>query len=467
MPALPPSQTRSVSLPLPLPLTIGRRWIHESVKKVRLLVDGDVFGSSQVCDAMEYLAKQFGDVSALVFAAPGIVNDKNMNELSRRSEVSCVPIPRAQNQAAEPNDDAIISEIQKCAKSPRGACVALFTNDKGFASVIKHSMSDKHRFYVLIKSTSFAVADFYKEQGIPVLTLPVEARLTTVKAILHPDGDGTVELGEAIDPSANRARRVAMYDSWEELLKGQGCSASFSSSGGYPVQRIAKFWFANSLGSLCVFPLSVGTFALNSALRQRPRKWISDTESFALVVPVRRGKSKSQLNKYGSRLGCSIFLGGGPFMLQDSGDLVAQALKKLGYLDDSWNTDLTEALNCFWNATNNKHVLRKLGFLIDPLDTASDAAAKLRTALLSDSTNGLWQRGGTCTHTAITILRSKNLLPRSSKSPAMDETWSAMKTYAKVHQLPKMKTFNALAAQITRHSNQTDPSRRGTIIIKG
>ena len=91
MPALPPSQTRSVSLPLPLPLTIGRRWIHESVKrykKVRLLVDGDVFGSSQVCDAMEYLAKQFGDVSALVFAAPGIVNNKNMNELSRRSEVS-------------------------------------------------------------------------------------------------------------------------------------------------------------------------------------------------------------------------------------------------------------------------------------------------------------------------------------------------------------------------------------------
>ena len=44
------------------------------------------------------------------------------------------------------------------------------------------------------------------------------------------------------------------------------------------------------------------------------------------------------------------FRGGGPFMLWDSKDLVAKSLRKLGYLDDSWNTDFTEALTCFWNA---------------------------------------------------------------------------------------------------------------------
>ena len=70
------------------------------------------------------------------------------------------------------------------------------------------------------------------------------------------DGDGTVEFGEAIDSVAHRAEAELMYNSWEEMLKSQACPAAFSSADAYPIQRIAKFWFANGLGMVwdhCLF----------------------------------------------------------------------------------------------------------------------------------------------------------------------------------------------------------------------
>lgn len=124
--------------------------------------------------------------------------------------------------------------------------------------------------------------------------------------------------------------------------------------------------------------------------------------------------SSRMLKIYGSKLARNIFRGGGPFMLEDSSDLVAHFLHKLGYLDDTWNSDFTEALNCFWNASGCKMQLRKLGVQLDTHETTVRAAAKLRTELLSDSCNGQWQHGGT----SMPVQR-KSLLSFGSESPAM------------------------------------------------
>ena len=276
------------------------------------------------------------------------------------------------------------------------------------------------------------------------MTLPSEERFTKIRAILHADGDGTVEFGEAIDSVAHRAEAELMYNSWEEMLKSQACPAAFSSADAYPIQRIAKFWFANGLGSLPVFPVPLATSALDHAIRYESQNWISNSQAFAFALPVRQGRvTEKQLKIYGSKLARNIFQGGGPFMLEDSSDLVAHFLHKLGYLDETWNSDFTEALNGF----------------------GMQAAAKLRTALLSDSCNGQWQPGGTSMPAVIDMLQRKSLLSLGSESPAMDEVWCAMKTYAEVHRLPRMKTFNALAAHILKHADQKDPLRRGKIEI--
>ena len=340
------------------------------------------------------------------------------------------------------------------------------TNDKGFADVLKHVIvAGKPSTCVIIPNRTTSVVNFYKEEGIPVLTLPSEERFTKIRAVLHADGDGTVEFGEAID-SAHRAEAEVMYNSWEEMLKSQACSAAFSSADAYPIQRIAKFWFANGLGSLPVFPVPLATSALDHAIRYESQNWVSNSQAFAFALPVRPGRvTQKQLKIYGSKLARNIFRGGGPFMLEDSSDLVAHFLHKLGYLDDTWNSDFTEALNCFWNASGCKMQLRKLGVQLDTRETTARAAAKLRTALLSDSCNGQWQPGGTSMPAVIDMLQRKSLLSLGSESPAMDEVWCAMRTYAEVHGLPRMKTFNALAAHILQHADQKDPLRRGKIEI--
>lgn len=481
MPILSSGQAQSA----PLPVLIGKRWIQDKLnaadansfdartgqpRKVRLLVDADGFGVDQILHAMACLAEKFDDVNALIFAAPGILKakKKRMNELVQRSDVQFVPVPRGDNQVIEPNDDAIVAKMQTLASSRRGECIALLTSDKGFAQIINQLMSDKQQsFLVLVPSFRVVVADFYRQKGIPVFALPFDGRCPKIRAILDVHGNGTVEFGEAFEESACRDECQVMYSSWENLLKAQGCSAAFSSSEGYPIQRMTKFWFANGLGYLLpVFPAALAAFALDRVIRQEPRTWLSDTQSLAYVLPVSSlpAPTKSILATYGSRRSCSVHRGGGPFMLKDSDDLVAQALRKLGYLDDYWNTDLTEALNCFWNATLNKHKLRKLDMLIDPLE-ASSAAAKLRIALLSDMNDGLWQRGGTCTSDAVNILRSEGLLPEGSEAPAMDDIWCALKTYTRVHRLSDMKTLNALAAHVVAHNKRHDPHRRGKIVI--
>ena len=158
--------------------------------------------------------------------------------------------------------------------------------------------------------------NFYRKQGIPLLAMPSksrhsqkmdallpERRFTKIRALLRSDGQGTVEFGEAFDSVAKRSHTEGVYDSFESLLKDQICTASFSSSGAYPIQRISKFWFTNGLGSLTIFPLPFAVLSLDHAIRQESRKWISKTQDLAFFFPSRSGRvSKSNIKTFGSKL---------------------------------------------------------------------------------------------------------------------------------------------------------------------
>jgi len=142
--------------------------------------------------------------------------------------------------------------------------------------------------------SEYISGEFYRKQGIPLLAMPSksrhsqkidallpEGRFTKIRAILRSDGQGTVEFGEAFDSVAKRPHAEGVYDSFESLLKDQTCTASFSSSGAYPIQRISKFWFTNGLGSLTIFPLPFAVLSLDHAIRQESRKWTSKTQDHA------------------------------------------------------------------------------------------------------------------------------------------------------------------------------------------
>ena len=83
-----------------------------------------------------------------------------------------------------------MSEMQRCARSVGGECIGPLTADEGFAEILGRLMSENQPVFALIPSRRVPAADFYKKQGIPVISLPLEGSSSKVRAILDTDGNG-------------------------------------------------------------------------------------------------------------------------------------------------------------------------------------------------------------------------------------------------------------------------------------
>ena len=146
-------------------------------------------------------------------------------------------------------------------------------------------------------------------------------------------------------------------------------------------------------------------------------------------------------------------------MLRDSVELTTRALKKLGYLDTRFNADVAEAMLAFINRPQNKHQLRKLEMLPSPLDKQPDVDAKLRSALLSQSTKGRWQTPATDIEVR-EFLEQRNLLSSGKAHPKL--VLEAMQKYAQQEGLPTRKTYNLNAFQVLFHANK-NPTKAGLV----
>ena len=439
-------------------------------KRVRLLVDADAIGADMVTQAIALLQNHAKDVSTEVFLAAGA--GKQMRKmLQRQVGVKFRAIPREkQHQLGEANDEAILLEMHTLVTKAEVDCIALMTNDRGFSSTMKQlSVSSNTRFVVLISERKPTVIAKYEADGMPVFRLQASEVCTRVRAILEANGNGSVHLAEPYDSFANLTKMESVWKASEEFFQRTG-RGHIAGDTKFWIHDIAKLFYAKGLGPLVVFPWQLAMLALYDASSQIPQHgWSLDSDELAYFLPITSMKIRipiAKMNKYGSRLACSIFEGGGPFILKDSDDLVVQALWRLGYLDDSFNSDLLEAMMVFVNAANNKRALRLLGVTLDSADTTSDIVVKLRSVFRSHRHCGVWQLGGTSDPAIMNILKSEKLLPHSMIEPSSEEIFHAMKNFARVHKLEAMRTYNGLASRILQYKTPNDPRRRGEIVIK-
>ena len=443
----------------------ARRALAASAR-TELLVDADGFKIEDVQEAIAHL-EDAGKLKTTIFAAPGRVINTKWAKLMATPGVRFQAVPRA-GIAREPNDDALVSCIRKVSRVQEVDRIALLTADKDFLDVGLQLRQCSTHFLVLVPQHRRSVIACYQEAGIEVVVLKTAYnRGSPVRAILHEDGDGYVEL-------AKWYKTVEDYNSLltvSEFLQNLG----YMKADDYVITAIAKFWFANRLGSLTVFPQPLATLALHVLVTQSTglrNVWDPDSGrsgSLAYFLPLsaypNTRRSKAKVKSHGNAHAYSVFQGGGPFMLEDSDDLIGQALSKLGYLDEDLNTDLTEAMLCFINAAENKKRLRKQGFLPCSGDANCDVQDKLRSAFLSSRVSGTWQimnRSPDSLKPILSLLQEAKLLTKSASNRL--EIFEAMKLYAATEKLPAMKTFNGLAWRIRRHRNR-DPNRRSTVEI--
>ena len=276
--------------------------------------------------------------------------------------------------------------------------------------------------------------------------------------MLRSDGSGFVEKCSPI-PHRTAAKEVPVL---QEFLSGRGYMPDEKV---FLQAAIAKFFYTNSLGPLTVYPAcscfmeSYDVFA--EALASNA--WKTYQEEVAFLMPLRTGTcSPSRLHEFGTVVGWKASRAGGPFVLTQTADLVAEALQRLGFVDAEFNADLLESMLVFANTGLNKRLLRKTGQLPEKGDSAKKITEKFKRAFLSSCTSGQWQLAPSDTQLR-RLLVSKKYIANTDAPKA--EVFESMRQYTKKLALPARRTYNGLAWQLLARINQKDPARRPAILM--
>ena len=427
-----------------------------------LLVDADIHSIQQITEAISLLKNEGLEVRTTIFAPPRRVENTKWRQFLQTPGIIFEPVLRSNDESSEPNDDAIQRALRAFLARHDVACVALVTADKGFIELIAELQAKGTSTLVLILENYHMVHRRYRDANLKVMKLQEPNPLggPCVRAVLASNGDGSVHLVEAYKSFDNSADGIPQV---MEFLKDLGFMA-----GDYLVQA-AKFWFANELGSLTIFPSQLATTSVRDVIRERSEDYECYPGNLAFCLPmsaVGPPIDAKGLQKYGSRLARRVYRGKGPFMLHDSPDLTSQVLRRLGYLDDHLNDDLTEALFCFLNAASNKTSLRKMGVLPGTGAESSDVCEWLHAAFLSNGSSGQWQyikKDVTSMSDVLKHLRRAKVIAKGTYSQT--EVFQAMKMHSQRCGLPAMRTFNGRALRIQQSVNR-NPTRRPPVEVK-
>ncbi|CAE7837134.1 unnamed protein product [Symbiodinium sp. CCMP2592] len=429
-----------------------------ATRATKLLVDGDTHSIEEIEDAIQQLEKTGRRVHTTVFAPPGRDENGSWRQLFERHRVTFRPVDRNSSRVGEANDGAINSALSTCSDSQ---CLALLTSDFDFIEAIQQAMDRGRQTLVVVPSKKPSLIERYHGAGVQVQELqPRVSIFPKVRAILRSDGSGHVQLGEPCRPWRDTERA----DACKSFLDDLGYMAAGSTDN--LVHSMAKFWFTNELGSITVFPVHIGIKQVWQQMQNHGnRKWRRYANNLAFFLPKttagRKLKGK-QLGKFGTNIARSFFKGGGPFVLQDSGNLVSQALRRLGYMDDDMNTDLQEAMLVFVNAAVHKTTLRKrLDLLPSKADTAAEVEDKLHYAFLSHASTGHWRVAPKDGEMRRHLCKQGFL---ADMKAARRDVFRAMAKYARRHQIPEMKTYNGYLFRLLYYVD-SNPDKTGAIEI--
>ena len=421
----------------------------------RLLVDADSLKIDVITDATVLLEKQGWQVSCTIFAEPEREKNKKWRSLMDAKNMQFRPVER-ESGYSDSNDKAIVSEMHCLSRMP-GLCIALLVHDRDFVAAVQDVAKRCEIIIVLPDSLNKLTFKEFERTGAVILPLACPVRMCTIRATL--DGNGAGHVQRVLPGEMSQVPRP----SWEDL--DDVCNVLMELGYYEPDEFLAtcvvKAWFESAFGSICVYPYDCAINAFVHYLRSARHRVLSQKQNcLCFILPMRgsvpgAGSTENKRTKCGSRIATSIFRGGGPFILQDSANLAAQALSRMGYLDQTWNTNVDEAKFAFCSTSRNKRNLRKLFLLPQRTDTPKDISAKLRQAFLAN-TSGKWQMKPSDTD-VLRMLRKEGLLQEKANRTA---SFRAMKKYAAQKGWPSMQNYDSYVSMILTSLSRDDPKRR-------
>jgi len=420
--------------------------------EAELLVDGGTRQVSICRQAIQLLQQEGRKVFTTVFAEQELQNNKPWSDFMQSAYNCLCPVERTVE--GREVDDALSERLSHLAATADGACLALLATDTRYVELVKNIVSTRRDIVVCVPRGAVSSVHAYQETGARVLPLGRIQEGPKIRAFLDPDGSGRVETAQ---PWKAARREDQAADELTSFLQEWG----YRGERGYLIPSVAKFWFAHDLGRLTVFPAQAGCAAAHQKIQDASpgTAWIEYRKDLAFFLPVGDRQAPSRVNaQLGGQLAGAIYRGGGPFIIEDSEDMVLEVLRRMGYLDEEFSNDLSEALLTFVSLPENSYWLRKnCKAMPDPTDTAEDVVVKLRRAFLSHDTSGQWRRAPDMRPELLRagFLRKQN----DDQSTVMD----AMRRYIERYGLQERQSYIGHAYTVLQHFYRTDPDPKRRI----
>lgn len=427
-------------------------------RRCGLLIDGDVFGPGSWPAALAALKDKRMRVQAHVFGPPGRDENKTWKSEMLAHSISFVPVFRRTGGAKDPNDIAIGMEASRMVFQERVDAVALLVADADFVYLV----GQLHHwgccvFAILREGLGAGTFTAFREAGAEVLVLPEvvgKGGRGKHKVVLHESGESTFpEWPES--EHLDSVPEQDMQDSVDRLVE-----LEYMWSKDDPIlPAIAKFFHANSIGPVTLWPGVSALIQFRAALASHPhRAWRRNPGDQIFVLPKAQSlSSKSDLEQHGSRECSRVVRGGGAFIIQDSACVVDLFLHRLGYLCADLECDVGDAVDVFSKMNMNHAHLTQIGISIPSYVQTFTKKSMLHAALASPRATGHWQIAPK--DTAV-----RSLLKALGKIPSTDVSSStfnkALVSYSRLKGLPLRKSLAGRVQEVLYDLNPCDPLRR-------
>ena len=145
-------------------------------------------------------------VSTSVFGIAHRHENSTWKALFKEAHTKFEPVALTASSEREATDAAIVTRIEDLVADAEPKCIALLTEDFDFAPVLEEVRQADQKAMIFTTAKNKAVIERYQKMGVEVVELkPKKRNLGRLRALIHPDGHGSVALEDPFQPEDDMA----------------------------------------------------------------------------------------------------------------------------------------------------------------------------------------------------------------------------------------------------------------------
>ncbi|CAE8601761.1 unnamed protein product [Polarella glacialis] len=420
--------------------------VHEATfPRIALLIDGDQVGKNAFTPILDSLRQcgQVVDRRAYLSEHTARMLEEDLN----RHQIRPVIVRRHIGGTKSPVDMEIAMDVLGLCNQSQGdkvAGVAIASNDLDFFEVLERAKSQGLKVWLCMKDTFGGTGPLARraaaDAGAQIILYGQRKQELPKMVSLISIHDGIAK-SHGIRPVHHDLRGLADFDSLSLSLRQ--CGYLSANQGATTEGAMVKFFHVNKLGPLIIDPISIGLHQCLAAFQNNASAtWSTNPGNLIYVRP--RGRKKYPWG---------TIIGQGPFIIQDSTQLVPEILDRLGY----WSPELNfqETIDMFWDG--NINFLKMRGVSVATVEGAQRLEVLEREFRLDLPQNWHPARSDSSLRE---FLLDRGFLVR--KDALREEVQHAIKEFlqSRGQSVPPKRSYLQLVADILSLLTKNDPSRR-------